>query len=198
MTSTASLELYFGNTDTPGLYRTVFRAPGHESPIVGVRGPLFHYPSLPFIWSTSCVALSLLFVSAVLQSATGEHAILPLLEGGASSPAGAIGKLMNKGVRSWLHDIFGSDSSGRSLLSRIILLGNARGRRHGPTTATLRSSYLSAKNISIFVDGVDISTNANSLAELKGKLLSEFTERKGSRLQKYTQEHTSLKTTCAA
>ena len=67
MITTPSLELYFGNAETPGLYRTVFRAPNHDTPIVGVRGPLFHHPSLPFIWSSSCVALSLLFVSATLS-----------------------------------------------------------------------------------------------------------------------------------
>jgi hypothetical protein len=36
MTTKPSLELYFGNTDTPGLYRTVFYAPGHDYPVVPV------------------------------------------------------------------------------------------------------------------------------------------------------------------
>ena len=198
MITTPSLELYFGNTETPGLYRTVFRAPNHDAPIVGVRGPLFHHPSLPFIWSSSCVALSLLFVSAVLKSAALEEAILPLLEGGTSSPAGAIGKLMNKGIRSWLHDIFGSDASGRSLLSRIVLLGNPRGRRQGPITATLKGSYLSPSNIRIVIDGSDISSDVEALSTLRQKLLVEFTHRKGSRAKKASLLKASLETTCAA
>lgn len=180
-TTTASLELYFGNTDTPGLYRTVFRVPSLDIPIIGVRGPLFHSPSLPFIWGTSCIALSLLFVSAVTAEAQGQSVFLPLLEGDHNSPAGAIGRLTNKGIRSWLHDIFGADYGGRPLLNKIVLLGNARGRRQGPITATLRTSYLSAKNISVFVDGENISRNAPALEELKAKLLGEFFSRKESR-----------------
>jgi hypothetical protein len=198
MPITPSLELYFGNTETPGLYRTVFRAPCNEHPVVGVRGPLFHNPSLPFIWSTSCVALSLFFVSAALLATTGKESILPLLEGGPSSPAAAIGKLMNKGVRSWLHDIFGSDAGGRSLLSRIILLGNARGRRQGPTTVTLRSSFLPAHSIRIFVDGADVSCDPHALGSLRDKLLLEFTARKGARLQKYVPHLQAPKTPFAA
>jgi hypothetical protein len=184
MNNEPSLELYFGTSDTPGLYRTVFKAPGHEHPIIGVRGPLFHSPSLPFIWSSSCVALSLLFVSAVAKEAQGQQGWLPLLEGDAASPAGALGRLMNKGIRSWLHDVFGSDHNGRSLLHRIILLGNARGRRHGPITATLRSSYLAPKDIQVFVDGSDISADAPALEALQERLLAEFAARKHSRQRK--------------
>lgn len=199
MTNNTSLELYFGNTDTPGLYRTVFHAPGYEVPIVGVRGPLFLSPSFPFIWSTSCMALSLLFVNAVIKETRGTQAILPLLEGDVSSPAGTIGRLLNKGIRSWLHDIFGADSSGRPLLNRIVLLGNARGRRHGPITATLRSSYLSPSAIRIFVDGVDISKNIPALEELSGKMSKEFSKRKDTRLSRTSRSsHTQTPTACAA
>ncbi len=97
---------------------------------IGIRGPIFHPPTLPFIWSTSCIALSLLFVSAVTHEARGQATLLPLLEGDHLSPAGAPGKLLHKGIRSWLDDIFGSDSTGRPLLARMILLSSARSRRH--------------------------------------------------------------------
>ena len=110
------LELYFGEGYTPGLYRTVFRTTTYPHPIVGIRGPLLQQQSFPFIWCTSCIALSILFVAAVTEEAKGQQPLLPLLEGDQASPAGALGKLMNKGVRSWLHDVFGSDHNGRSLL----------------------------------------------------------------------------------
>lgn len=64
------------------------------------------------------MTLSLLFVAAVLYEAGGIRPILPLLEGDAASPAETIGRLMNKGIRSWLHDIFGSYASGHPLLNR--------------------------------------------------------------------------------
>jgi len=199
MTRSASLELYFGITDTPGLYRTVFYAPGYEVPIVGVRGPLFLSPSLPFIWSTSCMALSLLFVHAVIKEASGTQPVRPLLEGDITSPAGTIGRLLNKGIRSWLHDIFGADSSGRPLLNRIVLLGNARGRRHGPITATLRSSYLSPSAIRIFVDGEDISKNVTALEELSRQLLRDFSNRKDTRLNRASRSpQTQTPVVCAA
>lgn len=187
------LDLYFGGTPSPGLYRTVFLTPDHVHPIIGVRGPLFNQPSFPFIWCTSSIALSILFVAAVAYEARGEKPLLPLLEGGRASPAGALGKLMNKGVRSWLHDIFGSDPSGRSLLQKMILLSNARGRRQGPITATLRSSFLSAGRISIYLNGVNITADVVSLDELQSQLEIEFANRKSSRYGK-----TSVPTTCAA
>jgi hypothetical protein len=193
-----SLELYFGNSDTPGLYRTVFHAPGYDHPIVGVRGPIFHSPSLPFIWSTSCIALSLLFVSAVTHEARGQATLLPLLEGDHLSPAGTLGKLLHKGIRSWLHDIFGSDSTGRPLLARMILLSNARSRRQGPVTATLRSSYLSPTAIKIFVDGRDISNDCAALETLQRNLLKEFYLRKDSRLKSVKCKEAGETTPCAA
>ena len=198
MSKGTSLELYFGNNNTPGLYRTVVKAPGHDEPIIGVRGPLFLSPSLPFIWSNSCIALSLLFVSAVSYEAKGHVPVLPLLEGDSSSPAGSIGRLMSKGNRSWLHDIFGADASGRPLLGRMILLGNARGRRQGPITATLRSTYLCPKAIKIFVDGQDISKDVSALNELATKLFSEFLGRKDSRVKKSSLAEALISTPCAA
>lgn len=198
MITTPSLELYFGNPAAPGLYRSVFRAPNHDTPTIGMRGPLFHAPSFPFIWSTSCIALSILFVSAVAHAARGERPVLPLLEGGPTSPAAAVGKLMNKGIRSWLHDIFGSDSAGRSLLTRILLLGNPRGRRQGPITATLRGTYLAPSNIKVFMDGEDISHAPDLLEDLRAKLIREFESRKEARLVKDSAKGRTTLTPCAA
>jgi hypothetical protein len=198
MFTTPSLNLYFGNSDTPGLYRTVFHAPGHDHPIIAIRGPVFQSPSLPFIWSTSCIALSLLFVSAVTKAAKGQQLHLPLLEGDHLSPAGALGKLLSKGIRSWLHDIFGSDSTGRPLLNKMILLGNARGRRQGPVTATLRNSYLSEKSIKVFIDDKDVSNNIEALEGLIKSLHAEFINRKDLRLKKTYRHRTQSPVPCAA
>lgn len=190
MITSASLRLYFGNATAPGLYRTVFSAPGYQEPIIAVRGPLFNHPNLPFIWSCSCVALSLLFVSALIEERLNRASLgLPLLQGDSTSPAGTLGRLMNKGTRSWLHDIFGSERSGRPLLARILLLGNPRGRRHGPTTASLRTSFLAPKNISVFVDGEDISSELDKLENLRALLLADFAMRKNNRLRDTLHKH---------
>ena len=144
------------------------------------------------------MALSLLFVSAVTHAARDKLALLPLLEGDHLSPAGTLGKLLNKGIRSWLHDIFGSDSQGRPLLAKMILLSNARGRRQGPVTATLRSAYLSPKAISIFVDGEDISNDCAALETLYKNILRDFSQRKDSRLKGVKRKAANEAIACAA
>lgn len=85
---------------------------------------------------------------------------------------------LKKRTTSWLHDLFGTDASGRSLLHRIVVLGNARGKQHGPTTATLREDYLSSCDIRIFVDGEDISYNEPELAKLATQLTEAYIPRK--------------------
>jgi hypothetical protein len=172
------LDLYFGSSETPGLYRTVFHAPRSSKPIVGMRGTTLHTAALPFIWGPAAQSLSLLFVSAVRARVQGNENTMPLLEGGSTSPAGALARLLKKRTTSWLHDLFGADASGRSLLHRIVILGNARGKQHGPTTATLREDYLSSGDIRVFVDGEDISSNEPELAKLTIQLLEAYIPRK--------------------
>ena len=172
------LELYFGNTSSPGLYRTVFVPPYQTQPIVGLRGTTLHTTALPFIWGPASQALSLLFVSAVVRKLSGEPIALPLLEGPSLSPAGALARLLKKRTTSWQHDLFGSDAMGRSLLHRIIMLGNARGKQQGPIIATLNEAYLSSHDISILVEGQDISNDFKALVKLRDSLRSSFIPRK--------------------
>jgi hypothetical protein len=175
------LELYFGSSETPGLYRTVFHTPRSSKPIVGMRGTTLHTAALPFIWGPAAQSLSLLFVSAVQARVQGNPVTMPLLEGGSASPAGALARLLKKRTTSWLHDLFGTDASGRSLLHRIVILGNARGKQHGPTTATLREEYLSSSDIRVFIDGEDISSNEPELDRLTAQLMESYIPRRNPR-----------------
>ena len=175
------LELYFGSSETPGLYRTVFHPPRSSKPIVGMRGTTLHTAALPFIWGPAAQSLSLLFVSAVQARVQGNPVTMPILEGGSASPAGALARLLKKRTTSWLHDLFGADASGRSLLHRIVILGNARGKQHGPTTATLREEYLSSSDIRVFIDGEDISSNEPELARLTAQLMESYIPRRNPR-----------------
>ena len=172
------LDLYFGSSETPGLYRTVFHAPRSSKPIVGIRGTTLHTSALPFIWGPAAQSLSLLFVSAVHARIQGNDITMPLLEGGSASPAGALARLLKKRTTSWLHDLFGADASGRSLLHRIVILGNARGKQHGPTTATLREEFLSSGDIRVFIDGENISCNEPELAKLTVQLMEAYIPRR--------------------
>lgn len=196
MSKPVSLQLYFSAQPSPGLYQTKFILPTYPDPIVGMRGSLYSSFCHPFIWCNSCVALSIMFVSAVLAHARGQKPPAPLLEGDTTSAAGIIGKLLNKGVRSWLHDIFGSDATGRPLLHRMILCCNARGRLHGPVTVTLKSAFLPASNITIFMDNQEISQDVVALESLRLNLIEELAQRTNSRKRVYKANRAA--TACAA
>jgi hypothetical protein len=139
-----------------------------------MRGTTLHTSALPFIWGPAAQSMSLLFVSAVRARVKGSDISMPLLEGGSASPAGALARLLKKRTTSWLHDLFGTDASGRSLLHRIVILGNARGKQHGPTTATLREEFLSSGDIRVFIDGEDISYDEPKLAKLTEQLMESY------------------------
>jgi hypothetical protein len=59
-----------------------------------------------------------------------------------------------------------------------VILGNARGKQHGPTTATLREEFLSSGDIRVFIDGADISCNEPELAKLTTQLMESYIPRK--------------------
>lgn len=191
-----SLELHFGNLSSPELYRTVFFGPGIEEPIVGVRGAVIPTVGHPFIWGPSSQSLSLLFVGAVRHHLESKQKTPPVLEGPSSSPAGILARLLQKRTNSWLHDLFGTDASGRSLLHRIIVLVNPRGRRIGPISAGLRTEYLAPSNIKVLLEGKDISNDKIALKELFDSLLSSYTPRKDplakKRIQNSKNDITSL------
>jgi hypothetical protein len=60
----------------------------------------------------------------------------------------------------------------------MVILGNARGKQHGPTTATLREEFLSAGDIRVFIDGADISSNEPELAKLTVQLMEAYIPRR--------------------
>jgi hypothetical protein len=192
------LELYFSNPLSPELYRTLFIPPYQTQPIVGLRGTTLHSTCLPFIWGPASQAISLLLVSAVVRRLSDAPRSLPLLEGPSLSPAGAIARLLTKRTTSWLHDLFGSDVTGRSLLHRMIVLGNARGRQQGPITATLNENYLSSLNISILIDGEDISQDLQALLQLRDCLRSTFIPRRDPFANSMFSRHRRMETKTAS
>jgi hypothetical protein len=58
------------------------------------------------------------------------------------------------------------------------MLGNARGKQQGPIIATLNEAYLSSHDISILVEGQDISNDFKALVKLRDSLRSSFIPRK--------------------
>lgn len=191
MSAKSRLELFFGNQSSPGLYRTVFHAPGGGKPTVGMRGTTIPTCGLPFVWGPASQSLALLFVAAVRKHHLGESLDYPLLEGPTSSPAGALARLLKKRTASWLHDLFSSDASGRSLIHRFIILGNPRGKQHGPLSATLRTDYLSPSDIKVYLDGKDITSDETALTSLYEALTAAFIPRKDPLARHREREGTS-------
>lgn len=177
MSGSCSLELYFANEFSPGLYKTIFVPPGHGDPIIGVRGTTIAPGGVPFIWGTATQSLMILFLSAVKRRFPGSPKIGPHLEGERTSPVGSLARLLKKRPNSWLYDLFSSDASGRSLLERMIVMENARSQRPGPITATLKADYLSPTDIKVFLDGNDISADETLIDLLYKHLRISFIPR---------------------
>ncbi len=173
------LELYFAGDRTPSLYRTVFHTPSSPAPLIGERGTNLPVSGLSFIWGVSSHSLSLFFVTAALTSLSNESSPQYLLEGSMNSPAGMIARLLQKRTTSRLHDLFGSDASGRSLLYRMIILGNPRGLHPGPVTAALRREFLSPSAITVFLDGRNVSCDRDALRRLAANIQSTYIPRLG-------------------
>jgi hypothetical protein len=177
MSSNARLDLYFGNLNSPSLYRSVFHPVNFPEPIIGIRGSSFATTGKPFIWCPTLQALSIFFTKSVLMCLKGQSLTLPVLEGFKDSPVAPIGRILHKGYYSFIHDIFGFNSSGRSYLQLILATKNTRFRHTGPATITLKSDYLPPSRIHIYLDEKCINNDRKTLEALIRKLKADYTPR---------------------
>lgn len=172
--SDAVLQLHFSETcDGPELVRTRFSAPQLPTPIHGVRGSMTPAGTVPFEWRSGTHALSLFFTRAVEKHLQGDK-FCPVLEGFRKAPANTISELLRKGVALWLLDLFGIYATGRPILGRIIYVRKDRYRRDSCVHLYLRETVLAPSNIHIFLDGSEISTDADRISALAEKLLATW------------------------
>lgn len=169
MSNHCLLELYFVSGDSPELIKTRFLAPSYSEFITGLRGCNVPQSAVPFKWGTASHALSLFFVKSVeffLDNRLDEM----ILEGKARSPANTIANLLYKRPTCWVLDLFGVDTSGRSLLKRPILCCNALKRRPGPIQVFFRKGLCNPERIRIFCDDIDITEDREVIKGLRENL----------------------------
>lgn len=125
-----------------------------------------------FQWTKAVQALAILFVRAVCtdlaQQSQQDASIFrtPLLSGGLSSFAASLEFAIQK-EPAWLLDMFGVDSSGRSLTRRLFLRSNSGARRPGPISVSLNTAFFPAEAIQIMLDGSPVTDPAELSALLK-------------------------------
>jgi len=148
------VNFYFnGGVRNPQLVKSEFFHPLLDDGRIAVRGksPGGYPTEYSFQWSPGVQALSILILknasSAVLRTTNMTNALV----GRTGSPAVALDNALYK-QPAWLIDMFGSDSRGSPLISRILKRSNPGMKRPEPTIVAIRSEVLVPSGISIFMD----------------------------------------------
>jgi hypothetical protein len=170
---TNSLSLYLIENPEVSLTRLEFHPAHSHTPFVGIRGSSTPPNAIPLRWGPTLHALTLLFLKASLISRKVEY-LLPVLEGGRGSPAANISRLLTKAYQRNCLDLFGTDSAGRSTLSRILILCNSRFYHSGPAQVYVRETLLPSSSIRVFLGNEEISHNRSKLSEIAQRLTSSW------------------------
>jgi hypothetical protein len=68
----------------------------------------------------------------------------------------------------WLLDMFGVDQSGAPIIKRLFIRMNPEKKRPGPAWVSINPAFLAPENVTIFLDGVEVTTASELSALLKG------------------------------
>lgn len=149
-------ELHFENEEAPELVKTVFSGPGYDRPVLGLRACFAPKGTISFRWQMNTHAMAVLFVKAAAQA--GESFEQPIVSGDHHSLAGRLGNMFRKQKYTTAFlDLVGSDSNGRSNLSRMIMILNYNRRRPGPISVYYRPNYLEPSHITVLCNGKVLS-----------------------------------------
>lgn len=153
------LSLWFQGSTAPELTETCFRTSLLQVEQRAIRGqlPVRGPVAGTFPWSSAVKALAAFFVKVKLLGATPtiDPAILEGLRGGRGTAASSLDGALYK-QPSWLVDMFGVDSRGRSLINRVIRRVNPGLKRVGPVQIFLNEDFIPLDRIHIFVDGKEL------------------------------------------
>jgi len=103
-----------------------------------------------FHWSSGVRAVASLFLRALLIDEITSRE--PMLSGGAKSLAASLDYAITKRP-SWLLDMFGVSSNGRTQARRLFRVTNSHRKRGGPVSVSLNLYVCSKQNIEVVVDG---------------------------------------------
>ncbi len=155
--SSTTMTLRFAQTPSPALDNVSFNHALLEQERSCVRGRFSgaYQNHFTFQWSPAVRALSILMVKARARSLECGEINTPLLSGGAGSPAASLDYAISK-QPTWLQDMFGNDSTGRTLAHRIILRTNAERKRGDTVALSLNQAQMSGRSIKVYLHGREI------------------------------------------
>jgi len=143
---TKHLALEFCSLSEPALCRTCFVHPLIGTPRKTVRGKAAgaYLGVGSFEWSRAVRGAALLVLKARLRKPDSEVDLL----GGARSLAASLDYALDK-QPGWMSEMFGEDSSGNSILKRLVLRSNPGRKRIGPVALTFNTQFFPVANIEI-------------------------------------------------
>lgn len=131
-----------------------------------------------FQWSAAVKAFAILAVGTRASVSTSRNLSLMTLEGEGGSPAATLDYAIAKPT-SWIVDLFGRESNGKSYARLVFKRENSERKRPGPVRVALSTQLHHSANLRIFLDGVELLT-AQELLGLHA-LLSEESASKHSK-----------------
>ncbi len=149
----------------------------HASPRVSYRGKslAFERDAGLFQWSAAVKAFSTLVVGTRAALETNSTIKPYVLEGVGGSPAATLDYAIAKPT-SWIVDLFGRESNGKSYARLVFKRENSERKRTGPVRISLSSQLYEPSKLRIFLDGTEVVSRAALLNLLE--LLEYPTETK--------------------
>lgn len=161
-----SLKLWFDG-DCPELVQTEFQFSADSPERTAIRGKTSgaHMLAQSFQWSAAVQALAVLILEYV--SASSDQSV-PVISGGRGSLAMSLDYAIQKQTNS-LCEIFGTDSTGGPVISRLLLRTNSCRKRPGPVSIGVNHHALPRANIQVLFrnrivsDAVQLQQMANAI-----------------------------------
>lgn len=169
----SELTLVFSEGERRELLESSFVHPLIARPLRCIRGRTGESRKVgTFGWTTAVKAICILCVLQRLKAFEGNLNNQVSEAAGISGGRGSLAASLDYSVAkepAWLHEMFGADSTGRSILKRFLKRSNPELKRPGPTRVSLSESFVRSTSIRIVL-GEKVVEDANSLRGLVAEL----------------------------
>lgn len=126
-----------------------------------------------FQWTNAVKGVTVLFLLYLISTMQSRKYQGACIEGERGSLASSLDFALSK-QPSWLMDMFGVDSSGISILRRMVFRHNSNLKRPGPVKVSINYDYLNADAIRISWNGLEITEVTTLVILLKSVVRGEF------------------------
>lgn len=159
-------ELHFNGPIDTQLVEARFKGHPSNGLLVAVRGKTSgaYRNAGTFQWTSAVRALCILMIRAKLANLLGVDFNTAVIHGDQGSLAASLDYALTK-QPAWLRDIFGTDSTGKTLAHRIINRTNSHRKRPGPVVLCINERAISPDNIKVIWDG-ELTASVERLSAL--------------------------------